>query len=214
MADTINPTVHTAALAALETALNRALDLAPQGRAELDKLRDCVFALHCTAPPLDIYLQPAANGLRLMGRYEGEVTTSVRGEASDFTELATGKDPTATLINGQLELQGDSAPLIELQQILTNLDMDWEAPLVASLGDVTGHQLAQMLRAGLRWGRQASSSLGRQLDEFIHEEARLSPPRLELEDFYRDVQELGLRVERLQSRTGRLRRRLREVQAR
>lgn len=208
----INPTVHTAALAALEATLNRALDLAPGSRQELDRLSDCVFALHCTAPAMDVYLQPSGRGIRLMGIYDGEVTTSVRGEASDFTELATSKDPTATLINGQLELQGDSAPLIELQQILANLDPDWEAPLVTTLGDVAGHQVAQMLRGAFSWGRQASSSLGRQLDEFIHEEARLSPPRLELEDFYRDVQELGLRVERLQSRTERLRMRLRAVQ--
>lgn len=212
MSDGINPTVHTAALAALETGLNQALALAPQSAAALAKLDDCVFALHCTAPPLDVYLQPYSQGIRLMGLYDGEVTTSVRGEASDFTELAAAKDPTATLINGKLELQGDSAPLIELQQILSKLDPDWEAPLVSTLGDVAGHQVAQMLRSAFSWGRQASDSLGRQLDEFIHEEARLSPPRLELEDFYRDVRELNQRVERLQSRTDRLRKRLRALQ--
>ena len=212
MTGEINPTLHTAALAALEAALNQALTLAPRGRERLAELSDSVFALHCTAPVIDIYLQPgAAGGIRLMGMYEDEVTTSVRGEASDFTELASSRDPTATLINGRLELQGDSAPLIELQQILANLDMDWEAPLVNSLGDITGHQVAQMLRAGFSWGRQASDSLGRQLDEFIHEEARLSPPRLELEDFYRDVQELGQRAERLQSRAQRLSKRLQEM---
>lgn len=212
MSGDINPTVHTAALAALEATLNRALELAPGSRQELERLSECVFALHCTAPVVDVYLQPSAQGIRLMGIHDGEVTTSVRGEASDFTELATSKDPTATLINGKLELQGDSAPLIELQQILANLDPDWEAPLVNTLGDVTGHQLAQMLRGAFSWGRQASDSLGRQLDEFIHEEARLSPPRLELEDFYQDVRDLGLRVERLQSRTERLRKRLRALQ--
>ena len=124
---------------------------------------------------------------------------------------AGSSDPAATLINGQLEIGGDSAPLIRLQQILSQLDVDWEAPLVDTLGDVAGHQLAQLLRGAFSFGRQASSSLLRQLGEYIHEEGRLSPPRLELEDFYSDVQELGLRVERLQSRTERLRRRLQKL---
>ena len=212
MSKGINPTLHTAALAAIESGLNRALQLAPATAEELNLLQDCIFALHCTAPEVDIYLQPTASGIRLMGIHEGPVTTSVRGEASDFAELATAKDPAATLINGSLELQGDSAPLIELQKTLASLDMDWEAPLVDTLGDVAGHQLAQMVRAALGWGSQASSSLTRQLGEFIHEEARLTPPRLELEDFYRDVQDLGLRVERLQSRTERLRRRFQKLQ--
>jgi ubiquinone biosynthesis protein UbiJ len=164
--------------------------------------------LHCTSPALDVYLQTSADGVRLMGVYDGPVTTRVRGAASDFTELASSQDPTATLINGKLELEGNSAALIELQRILGRLDIDWEAPLVDRLGDIAGHQLAQLLRATFSWGKQASSSLRRQLEEFIHEEARLCPPRLELEDFYADVQQLGLKVERLTLRTQRLRKKL------
>lgn len=204
----INPTLHTAGLAGLEGAINRALQLAPQARDSLATLEHCVFRLQCTAPELDVYLQPGHTGIRLMGHHEGDVTTTVRGVASDFTELLGATDPAASLINGQLEISGDSAPLIELQKIMGALDLDWEAPLVDALGDVAGHQLAQILRGAFSWGRQASDSFLRQLEEFIHEEARLSPPRLELEDFYRDVQELTLRTERLQSRTERLRKRL------
>tara|TARA_R110002049_G_scaffold61475_6_gene163818 strand:- start:5777 stop:6418 length:642 start_codon:yes stop_codon:yes gene_type:complete len=211
MSRSIDPALHTAALAALEAAINRALALSPHSKAELAQLEDCVFALHCSAPELSVYLHPGAQGMRLTGFHHGPVTTSIRGKAGDFTELATAKDPTATLINGALELQGDSAPLIELQRILAGLDMDWEAPLVNSLGDVVGHQLAEVLRSTFAWGKQASNSLTRQLDEFIHEEARLSPPRLEVEDFYRDVQDLGMRVDRLESRAQRLRQRLQKL---
>lgn len=212
MSRTADPALHTAALAALESALNRALALSPGSLAALAQLDDYVFALHCTAPQLDVYLHPGASGIRLSGVHSGPVTTSIKGKASDFTELAASRDPTATLINGDLELSGDSAPLIELQKILAELDVDWEAPLVSALGDVAGHQLAQMLRHAFTWGRQASAGLSRQLAEFIQEEARLSPPRLEVEDFYRDVHELTLRVDRLESRVARLRQRLHKLQ--
>ncbi|MEH6582200.1 MAG: SCP2 sterol-binding domain-containing protein [Halioglobus sp.] len=210
MPSAINPTLHTAALATLETGINRALQLAPQAKKELAELQDCVFKLECTAPEIDLYLEAGGRGIRLMGIYEGEITTTVRGKASDFTELAASADPAASLINGKLAIDGDSAPLIELQQIIGKLDMDWEAPLVNTLGDVAGHQLAQILRGAFSWGQHASDSLLRQLEEFIHEEARLSPPRLELEDFYRDIQELSLRTERLQSRTDRLQKRMQQ----
>jgi len=211
MPPAIDPALHTAALATLESVINRALELSPGGNTAMAPLADSVFALHCTAPPLDAYLQPGEGSIRLMGVYDGPVTTSVRGSASDFAELATAKDPTAALINGALELHGDSAPLIELQKIISRLEVDWEAPLVSALGDVAGHQLAEILRGAYRWGRQASTGLERQLEEFIHEEARLSPPRLELEDFYSDVRQLGLRVERLESRTQRLRKRIQKL---
>jgi ubiquinone biosynthesis protein UbiJ len=209
----VDPTLQTAALAALEPVVNRALALSPGSLDKMAALDDCVFALHCTSPDLEIFLHTSGTGLRLTGTHDGPVTTRVRGSATDFTELATADDPTATLINGGLELEGDSAPLIELQKIIAGLDVDWEAPLVSSLGDVAGHQLARIARGAFAWGRQATASLTRQLDEFIHEEARLSPPRLELEDFYSDVQALALQVERLESRAARLRQQLQKLRS-
>jgi ubiquinone biosynthesis protein UbiJ len=195
-----DPTVHTAAIATLEVAINRALELDPSGSAQLASLEGKIFQFSCLSPELDIYISTDGNRLKLAGYWEGEVTAAIRGNASDFADLATATDPTAALINGNLELKGDSAPLIELQKILANLDMDWEAPLVKAFGDIAGHQLAQALRGLFSWGQQASTSFLRQLEEFIHEEARLAPPRLEVEDFYQDVQQLNQRVDRLQAR--------------
>ncbi|MBA6413933.1 SCP2 sterol-binding domain-containing protein [Parahaliea sp. F7430] len=208
-----SPTLHTAALAALEQVLNRALELDPNSHRVLAPLSGSVFALHCSAPPFQVFLLPEDKGIRLAGQHVGTVTTRVSGEASDFAELATAADPTAALINGKLSLEGDSGPLIELQKALSGLDLDWEAPLVNQLGDVIGHQVAQSFRGLFSFSKQAHSSLERQLEEFIHEEARLCPPRLELEDFYRDVAELAERSERLASRTERLRARIRRLKS-
>lgn len=208
----IDPALQTAALAALEAALNHALSLAPKALELLQPQHGNVFALHCTAPSVSAFLHITETGVRLAGIHEGSVTTSITGAAADFQELATSSDPTATLINGGLELEGDSAPLIELQKILSGLDMDWEAPLVDTLGDVAGHQIAALLRHAFSWGQQASRSLQRQLGEFIHEEARLCPPALELEDFYTDVKSLVQRVERAMSRADRLQARIARLQ--
>jgi len=207
----IDPALHTAATAALETAVNRALALDPIGSQALQKLQGKVFQFSCTAPELDVFLMPEAGRIRLMGYWDGDVTTAIRGSGSDFAELAASEDPASALINGALELRGDSAPLLELQRILAGLDMDWEAPLVNVFGDIAGHQIAESLRGVLGWGLQARASLTRQLGEFIHEEARLSPPRQEVEDFYTDLEQLNHRVDRLQARLRRLAGRLRET---
>jgi ubiquinone biosynthesis protein UbiJ len=200
----INPTLHTAAVAALETAANQALKLDPASLQQLGELRGNIFHVRCLSPELEMFLLPEADKLKLMGYWDGDVTTTIRGTASDFADLAAASDPTAALINGDLELVGDSAPLIELQKILSNLDIDWEAPLVDALGDIAGHQLAQALRGLFSWGAQASSSLTRQLEEFIHEEARLAPSRREVEDFYGDLRQLNQQVDRFQARLKKL----------
>jgi len=214
MSDAIrSPTLHTAGLAMAEAAANAALRLSPHSRAALAALAGQVIALECTRPPLTLYLGSDDEGqLQLRGVHEGPVTTRVRGTARDFGELAAAEDPAATLINGGLQLEGNSSLLLELQRVFSGLDVDWEAPLAAGLGDVAGHQLAGMLRGALSWSRQAAANLRRQLAEFGLEEARLSPPRLELEDFYREVTALEQRSERLERQVQRARGRLQQLQ--
>jgi SAM-dependent methyltransferase len=103
----ISPTLKTAGLAALEQALNRALALAPAGQAELSQLAGQVFALHCTAPALDVYLQPT-DELRLRGVYDGETTTSLRGERLRFRRTgACSEDPAATLDQRRVGARGE-----------------------------------------------------------------------------------------------------------
>jgi len=205
----MDPTLYTAALAALERATNAALALSPHSQQALRGLADTVIAIECTRPVFTVFLAVDAEGqLGLMAHHETEPSARVRGSSSDFVALGRSADPAATLINGGLELHGSSAPLIELQRIIAELDIDWEAPLVEVLGDVAGHQLAELLRGGFRFGRGATASLSRQLEEYIHEEARLSPPRAEVEDFYNELQSLVMQVDRLESRLTRLRTRV------
>lgn len=204
-----DPAIIAAVLTALETAVARALSLAPTASRELEELAGTVLAVECTAPEITVYVLVQADGSLTLSQYtELKTVTRVRGTLENFMALATAEDPAATLINSDLEIVGNTAPLLALQQIITRMDIDWEAPLVEQLGDVAGHQLAQMLRGAFRWGRDASESLRRQLSEFILEEGRLSPPAAELEAFYQDVDRLTLRVDRLQSRIQRLARKV------
>jgi ubiquinone biosynthesis protein UbiJ len=209
MTEPRDPVLHTAGLAAAEAAANLALRLSPHSQESLKGLAGQVLALECTRPTLTVYLHSDPQGkLHLRGIYEGPVTTRICGEISDFLALAQADDPAAALINGGIQLQGNSALLIDMQRILGALDIDWEAPLVDTIGDVAGHQLAQLLRGAFGWSRATGARLGRQVREFAQEEARLSPTRYELEDFYNDTQRLSERSERLAQRVENLRLRL------
>lgn len=204
-----DPALIAGALAAMETAVNRALALAPASSHELAELAGTVVAIDMTEPDISCHIVVTPTGqLQLRSIWEAAVTTRVRGRLDSFVALAAADDPAATLINSDLEVLGSSAPLLALQQVVTRMDVDWEAPLVNALGDVAGHQLAQALRGSFRWGGQAASSLRRQLSEYILEEGRLSPPAAELEHFYRQIQTLTLHVDRLESRVRRLRQRI------
>ncbi len=201
----ISPTLHTAMLASLEKVINKTLKLDPATQNRLSALQHHVFLLHCTEPDISVYLIPGDGEVRLCGVFEGEADTKLTGSASEYSKLFAAEDPASALINGELELIGNSQALIELQKILTDLDIDWEAPLAQHFGDVIGHQMGQGIRAGFNFGRQAFKGLSRQFKEFITEESELVPPKPQTERFFREVDQLATRTERLEARLQKLR---------
>jgi ubiquinone biosynthesis accessory factor UbiJ len=200
----ISNTLHTAAIAGLETAINKALQLDPSTLNKLQALQNHVYLLQCHAPELSLYLIPGAGGIRLCGIYDSKADTTLSGTASEFAKLATASDPASALINGELELHGDSQALINLQKILKQLELDWEAPLAGVFGDIVGHQLGRTIRQGMRFGLQAIMGFKRQLDDYIVEESELLPPRWQVDDFFNDVDHLAMRTERLQAQLQKL----------
>lgn len=201
----MDPALATAALAALETAVNRALELDQATCAALAELDGRVFHVELTSPDMDIYLLPTAEGIALRSVYEGVVDTHVRGSISDFVELLAASDAPSALINGEIRLTGDSAPLLRLQAILHELDPDLEAPLARLIGDVPAHEIGRLARASRRGAAHALRSLARQGREYIVEEAELVVPRPRVDALLDDIDEVAAATDRLAARVERLR---------
>jgi ubiquinone biosynthesis protein UbiJ len=196
----INLTFHTAAIAALETLVNKALLLDLSTKNSLTSLENHVFLFHCNDPELSLYVIPGYNEIRLCGFFEGEANTSLTGSFGEFINLAKADDPANALINGNLELHGDSNALMTLQTIAKNLEIDWELPLSRLFGNVIGHQLGRGLRQSFRFGSQAIKGIKRQLDDFLVEESDLIAPNWQIEKFFRDIDQLALRTERVEAK--------------
>ena len=200
-----DPALLSAALAGAEQALNQAIALAPYSHQELDAVSGTLLGIEITTLALTVYIEMVTDTeVRLMAHCERDTDAFLRGTLEDFAALATSDEPTATLINSGIELEGSSASLITLQQVIARMEIDWEAPLVELLGDVVGHQIAEGLRRFFRWGEGARTSLKRQVSEYLLEEGRLTPPKAELEHFYDAVQSVAMRVERAQSQVEKL----------
>jgi ubiquinone biosynthesis protein UbiJ len=201
----IDPALQVAILGAIETALVQALQYAPQTRAELNKLSGNSIHIRVVQPVLETTLLLSERP-QLRSVYEDKASASIEGKLSDFLQVATAEDPAIALINGDLKIRGDTRLLQQVQTLVAELDLDWEAPISAVAGDVIGHQIGKGLRAFFRWGQHSRLALERQLSEYIAEEARLTPPPLELEDFYRDLRHLQQRLDRCEARLKRLKR--------
>ncbi len=146
--------------------------------------------------------------LRLYLTDEQESDCTIRG--LPVTLLRAGMSGSADgLRQGAAEISGDPGVAQDFQRLLDLAKPDWEEELSRVFGDVAAHQLGNLARGLVGWGRKAADTLARDGGEYLTEESRNLPTRFELEEFLDEVDRLrddvdrfAARLERLENRQG------------
>lgn len=198
----MNPSA--AVLGGLEAALNRYLALDPAAMVRLAELHGQVICLEVLGLGLRVYVVPGPFGIQLLGRYQGDPACTLRCTPLGLARMGSTADSTDQLFSGQAEITGDTEVGHRFGKILSGLDIDWEEQLARVSGDVLAHEVGNRARALTRWGGRVLDNLGMDLQEYLQEEVRLLPTRLELEAFLEDVDTLRDDEQRLQARVARL----------
>ena len=193
----------SAALAGAEKIINTALRYDPATRLGVARLSGKILAVNINAPlALSLFVMPLDEEIQLMANWHGDVDTQLSGSLMALLQLSTSD--IHNLKYSGVTAMGDLALLADLQQLLKNLDIDWEDMLSQFTGDIIGHQTAQLIRAKFGWAKDRSQTAARLSKEFLTEEYQALVSRPELEDFYQQVDELRLAVDRAAARMEKL----------
>jgi ubiquinone biosynthesis protein UbiJ len=170
----------------------------------LDRLSGKVIAVDCRNPSLQLFILPSDDGLLLAAHWEAGADCTLRAPASSLLRLAMSKDKTAVLHSPEVELEGDSAVLLELVGILLDLELDWEYELSRWLGPVASPILGGHLRSSARWSRDSISNLTQNLADYLSEESRTLVGEREAQARFAELDQIKLDLERLEARFERL----------
>ncbi len=197
-------TVSAAAFATLEQLLNQAIRLDPETPRRLGPMHGRVIEFQLEGLGLSLYMIPEPNGIQLLSQFEGSADCTLRGSPLSLARMRDSRDSADQLFGGSVEISGDSHLAQQFGDFLSGLDIDWEEQLSKLTGDVIAHEVGSATRSLLGWGRRQGRTLEQNLQEYLQEELRLTPSRLEIEPFLNDVDRLRDDVERLEARLDRL----------
>jgi ubiquinone biosynthesis protein UbiJ len=196
--------------AGVESALNRYLDLDPVARERLDRLHGKVIAIDVRGLGLSLFLIPGPGRLMVSGGYEGQPDCRLRGAPLALARMANRQRNSEQLFSGEVAISGDTELAHRFGNILADMDVDWEEQLSKVTGDGFAHGAGELVRDLLGWGRQTAGNLGMDVQEYLQEEIRILPNRIEVEEFLEEVDKVRDDGERLEARIRRLERRLTE----
>ena len=197
-------TVTATAFAALEQLLNTAIRLDPETPNRLAPLHGLVIELQLVGPDISLYLIPGPNGIQLLSAFEGKPDCTLRGTPLDLSRMRGSRESADQLFGGAVEISGDTELARQFGDFIAELDMDWEEQLSKLTGDLVAHEIGTAARGLFDWGSAQTRTFEQNLQEYLQEELRLTPSRLEFEPFLSDVDRLRDDVERLEARIARL----------
>ena len=192
------------AIAGLEAVINRYLRLDPDIGPRLAALSGRCIAIDLRGLDLTLFIFPDEHGIQLKDHIEGEADTVLRGTPLGMAQLGLGGNTEKTLFSGEVIIEGDVETGQAFKGILDGLDIDWEEQLSRLTGDVIAHQLGNSTRLARRVFRHGLATLEEDLGEYLQEELRVLPSRIETENFSADVTRLSMDIDRLAARLKRL----------
>lgn len=192
----MDPSALTFLASALEKVVNSALRYDPASKAQIAAI-DNVLAIQSTKPAITLYCVGSEEGIRIMNHCELPITTTLTGSPLSLLNLL--KQPTS-LANSGVELSGSVGLLQQWQDIMQQLDIDYEDAISSVVGDIAGPMLSNALRNGATWVDNQKTESARLLKEYLIEEIKLIPSKAEADDFYTEVNELSLDTDRAEAR--------------
>jgi len=191
--------VNSELLRPLERALNRQIAASGRARALLAGLDGRSMELRFAATPFRIRFAATADALSVRPAADEPADAVIEGTPLSFLRLATG-EAMQSIRAGGMDVRGDAEIAEGFRRLLDAARPDLEEELSRVTGDVAAHYLAGFARDALDFGRRAGDAFARNLGEYLTEESRDLPVRLEVEEFLEGVDRLREAVDRLETR--------------
>ncbi|MAR32608.1 MAG: hypothetical protein CMK35_02940 [Porticoccaceae bacterium] len=151
------------------------------------------------SPQFTIYLKIYADQITLSNEGDIEQTITLSGSLVALVSGLFDADEISTLYGTGITANGDTGVLKKLNKLMTGLNIDWES----AIGKLIGPMPAHLVTNAVSKIRPAISKNRRRICEIAievaQEEFRLTPTKVEFNNFSEEIQLLSSRVDRLEA---------------
>lgn len=189
----------TFAAPVVEAVVNGWVKLDPEVRSRLAGEGSSCIGVEFTELSVHIYVVLEQGAIRIRAEHEAPPTVWIRGRISALMSMMLND-----VVRSDVVIEGDAELAARLHHAIRSVDVDWEEQLSRLTGDAIAHRVGETARMGLRWFNETRASVRADIKDYLTEEARMLPLRMEIERFLNEVDDLRSDVDRLEARIARL----------
>lgn len=203
----MEPAIAIAALRPVELLVNRGIGFSATAQAMAAALDGRALDILVDGTPVRVRLAARDGQVRVTPPDDAPAAATLAGPPLSLLRLL-GSDPQAPIREGQVRITGSTDIADRFRDLLRMARPDLEEELSKVAGDAVAHEIGNVVRGLAGWGARTANSTSRSVGEYLTEERRVLPTRVETAEFHADVDRLVNDVERLEARVVRLRARL------
>ncbi len=189
-------------LAIVEQLLNGHVQESTAALDLLSSLQGKSLAIDVEGPGITVVLTGDEDRLRLEFASGVPATATVRGRPLALLAAVRG-DALSGFSDSGIAVTGDGEVAEDFSTLLRLARPDLEEQLAHVVGDVLAHQAGNAVRNVHAWNKQALAALGLNTTEYLQEESRQLPARVEVEGFFAEIERLRDDAERVAVRIDR-----------
>lgn len=184
----------------LQQGLNRYLALDPESKHHLKELEGKIITIELEGPHLAF--QFIFKDEKVMLKFDdfAKPDTYIKGSPLTLLHMSLTQDNRKSFFEKGVVIEGDLDLAQDVINLFDRLEIDWEEYASKCVGDIPAHQLGKWIGRVKRFQKEAEALLLQNVNEYIHEEAEWFPPIEALNDFYNDIDEMRMAVDRIAAR--------------
>ena len=194
----------------IESWFNQVLALDEESLSKINELSSKTILLELKNSDLQFFLTAHKQGFKISNEAQVKPDVTIRSSASDFMLLFFNKfSNQSPPIN--MEVIGDIALGQQFQNIMLNIQIDWEEPLSRLIGDTATHKLASLMRSGKNYSAERLDAFVMNLSEYLRFESNQLPDKSEIEEFIQEVDLFRNDIDRIEQRIEKISHRIQTI---
>ena len=197
----------------INNALKKYLDSDPEIAAKLNKFKGQALLVHLTDIGKEFLVTPMQAGIEVSEHIvdedvtdvsELQITTTIHSNIISLARMGLGAEYQSMLNSGAIQIEGDVEFANQLRSIFMQVDVDWEEVASKYVGDSVAYQVGLFVNKFKNYKKRSVDNFRLDVSEYLQEESRIVPTKVELDRFMSGVDDLDANVQRLEARIQRL----------
>lgn len=188
----------------IQSFINNLLLQDEQTSTAVRNLAGKVIKLEISGPDISLFVKFEQQGMVIETEHDTKPNVIIRARPSTYIGLLLNRDEKTMTFTPDMEISGDTNLAQRFQQILRDMEIDWEEHLSHWVGDTAAHKLGRVFKQSRELLIEVHRTVQMDVSEYLRYEKNMLPDREEIEEYISAVDDLRNDAERLQIRISRL----------